>query len=746
MSRKIGSKNKHHKEKPIKEKKQRGRPKGSIKQKQEQHQIVNVNIGSIKTPKRRTRKQQPQQPTLIFNPSVSLPSFGYSNREPANPPVIPDFSNVVLHEPPIPESKPKPIPSAIPISEAKQQPSIPTGIPISESMVKPIQTEEISIAQPIKPSKEIKPSFPIVQASAPPLEEQIKPPSKPIISDIIHKKYDDYEHPSQAAHLEHEKKFKQIYEDINPKYKDTEGLGKIVGVDKLAKNVLMAAGGGAITGGFGALAAGTSILEGAYSGAMISGFAAIGNEIAGDKGATIGASVGGGIVARNHYKKYLKNQKNETNETNQQADFDKFLEETESKKAKKLRKPRHGNMISISENVPTPIFVQQNEKHLLDSPKPLNIKELPRTNKSIEDEKYLIDYKKMLFEQNLKRAHSTQEKEDAIESFRKDFRDAASKKITDRIIAKQQAAVQTIEGAILNRNAKAKLERKRVRNQQGQRLMEGLTNVYKEEVAIPTIGNRIKAAVQYNKYKQENIDKAYDQAFKETSAVNILQNAIRGHQARNEVQDMKKKKSIIKQLQTLTPNSNLIASSSAPPPKEINVMTQQAARMTVPMEKKKPQEQAEDRRKRIVNVLQNAQSMTPASNISNTGLKAAKTIQKVIRGHQTRKDIRNTILNIASDEKQAATTLQNAIRGHQSRHRVRNEKKMTELANNQLQAGRLLASRAKTKLTYSLQDSRNTLEPQHIGKPLVVLKNSKQLILKERHDRGVKAAKTRYNP
>ena len=36
---------KNHKQKEHKEKKQRSRPKGIIKQHQEQHQIVNVNIG-----------------------------------------------------------------------------------------------------------------------------------------------------------------------------------------------------------------------------------------------------------------------------------------------------------------------------------------------------------------------------------------------------------------------------------------------------------------------------------------------------------------------------------------------------------------------------------------------------------------------------------------------------------------------------------------------------------------------------
>ena len=44
MGRKKGAISKHHKEKPHKEKKPKGRPKGSVKQKQNQKQKQTVNI------------------------------------------------------------------------------------------------------------------------------------------------------------------------------------------------------------------------------------------------------------------------------------------------------------------------------------------------------------------------------------------------------------------------------------------------------------------------------------------------------------------------------------------------------------------------------------------------------------------------------------------------------------------------------------------------------------------------------
>jgi hypothetical protein len=80
MTRTEGALNKHKKEQPVKEKKKRGRKPGSIKQKQGQHQVVNVNINSKEGTSRRsaTRKEKKNQaqnpmPNIISNPSIAMP-------------------------------------------------------------------------------------------------------------------------------------------------------------------------------------------------------------------------------------------------------------------------------------------------------------------------------------------------------------------------------------------------------------------------------------------------------------------------------------------------------------------------------------------------------------------------------------------------------------------------------------------------------------------------------------------------
>ena len=59
-------------------------------------------------------------------------------------------------------------------------------------------------------------------------------------------------------------------------------------------------------------------------------------------------------------------------------------------------------------------------------------------------------------------------------------------------------------------------------------------------------------------------------------------------------------------------------------------------------------------------------------------------------------------------------------------------------------AANTIKSRAKTKLIYQFKDAVvEDHQSKYTGKLLVVLKNTKELILKSRHDRGVKAAETR---
>ena len=91
MPRTKGAKGKHHKEKPHKEKKQRGRPKGSTKQHQKQNQTVNVKVvnnnggGGGGGDKKITIPVPFQLPSTIYDPSLVQPHYGINERQPVNP-------------------------------------------------------------------------------------------------------------------------------------------------------------------------------------------------------------------------------------------------------------------------------------------------------------------------------------------------------------------------------------------------------------------------------------------------------------------------------------------------------------------------------------------------------------------------------------------------------------------------------------------------------------------------------------
>ena len=158
MGRKKGSLNHHKKEKPKKEPKQKGRPKGSLnkqKQKQNQHQIVNINIGShggsSKEKKEKKEEQRQQQPTLIFNPSLSIPNYNYSNRLPVNPPSIPQFDAVdILQNLLQPPQPPPPQPITRPIQPQPTQP-----IPTQPIPTQPNTKDDETVAKLIKEKMDI---------------------------------------------------------------------------------------------------------------------------------------------------------------------------------------------------------------------------------------------------------------------------------------------------------------------------------------------------------------------------------------------------------------------------------------------------------------------------------------------------------------------------------------------------------------------------------------------------------------
>ena len=169
MTRKIGSKNKHKKEKPIKEKKQKGRPKGSIKQKQhqDQHQIVNVNINTKKGKSSDDEKEEKKKkknnsqvtpsragglqnmiPNIIFNPSIAIPQGAPINKYETNPPYYDMNSLMQPIQQLIQPTPPKPTPPIRPVDIQPTPPTPTPSTPIPPRPTPPIRPVDVEPTQP----------------------------------------------------------------------------------------------------------------------------------------------------------------------------------------------------------------------------------------------------------------------------------------------------------------------------------------------------------------------------------------------------------------------------------------------------------------------------------------------------------------------------------------------------------------------------------------------------------------------
>ena len=281
MTRKIGSKNKHHKEKPIKEKKQRGRkpgalghspkPRGSIRQKQ--HQTVNVNINSDDVSQTKKQNIPSQLPSSIFDAAFSNQNYGFNTRPAINPPQqAPELASSNL------------ISSFIKAMSANQQANT--------------QTQPIIIPSP--PIKETKPE-PIIEKPKP--EPKIEQPNpEPIIEQPkphFNFTHEDVQHLIDKIHNEHKEippipqdepkpVNKKIISDvlglqINDKYDGLKLKNKFIPFNKVIKGTLLGVAGGASIG-----IAGPSLVNNAISTAA----SAAGYYIAGEEGAILGGLVG----------------------------------------------------------------------------------------------------------------------------------------------------------------------------------------------------------------------------------------------------------------------------------------------------------------------------------------------------------------------------------------------------------------------------------------------------------------------
>ena len=723
-----------------KDKKKKVKAKTNIKQKQSQHQTININLNNVKHAKRKhetkhSQSVQRQQPTIFYNPSLATPNYGIHNRLSVNPPLPDEPLMVSMNE----LVQPEKVPSGIPLLQpSKPEPAIISGIPIAipsapdfdKSSLKPVEI------RPIKPDR---PS-PVV----PEVVGQIIGSSK------MHEQHEN----NKSNKIDKTDFLGEHIVDKNDgvKLKEKFKIGDIA--LKTLSALAVGASGGALTGAAGAFAAGSSISEGLMGGAILGGLTNAGSEIGGTTGATLGASVAGGLITRYKYKQIQA--KNKTKETNDNKGTYAILPPDEPKPPKKLSKleilerdkeidrqikarttkpksnktgyfklPKKysGNEIrpsdyigeyeilskkqgtirpyglpQIREKMDVPILYHMtpNESHLLGShaiTRPKRKELWPwRLNSDVNKEKVKLDKAKELFEQNLKRALETPEQEARKIEVRKNLFNQALiaspalrrvkrfppltpdqsnagntlenityTKAVRKDYTKQLLASNTIKDAFKIHKARVQLERKRVKFEPYKRLQNLLIKMDGER---NDASSTIKAAI-----KRSEIQPIYQIGIQQNHAASTIQAAIK----RSDVQPIYQNAKQIKHEET------------------------------------------------------------------------ANILQQAIRGHQAKKELRNRQIENATNQK-AATTIQSALRNKNARDELGSKR---EIANykNEMKASSRIQARVKTKLTYQFKTARQFHETQHAGKPLVVLKGTSgadaAFILKERHDRGVKAAETR---
>lgn len=257
MSRTKGSLNKHKKEKPIKEKKKRGRPsKQHQHQKQNQKQIVNVNVNGSGGGSKTTTIPVPfQLPSTIYDPSLITPYYGINDRQPVNP--LTDAATDLM----------TPFIQSIISNQAQKV----DKTPIPSNPKKPPQAISQDDVKPVNP---VIPK-PIEKYTPNPQTDQSHPIPPEIIMDS---------NISSSINLEKEIK-PQMPKLPKPKkpINDPEGLGKTIPIQNIGA-LAGTIGAAALTGG--ATAAGEALLTGGTAGLMGAGESIL--------GATIGSGVAAG--------------------------------------------------------------------------------------------------------------------------------------------------------------------------------------------------------------------------------------------------------------------------------------------------------------------------------------------------------------------------------------------------------------------------------------------------------------------
>ena len=241
-------------------------------------------------------------------------------------------------------------------------------------------------------------------------------------------------------------------------------------------------------------------------------------------------------------------------------------------------------------------------------------------------------------------------------------------------------AASTIQNAIKSRKARSEL---------------------KQNKELKTISNAVVGDMQNQIIKQQEPYK---------NAASTIQGAVKGYKARKAMNQeqlslqgekqikQQQAKQLLSQIQPQTDLSTRLKTTRKPfiPP---NIQT---------IESKQQREQS------LRDIIRQVEDTNePLYTLSQSSDKAATKIGKVIKGHLSRKDIRNEILKQASNEKTAATTLQSAIRKRRANqnYTMRQNQVIAEAELKQMEAAKDKA--IKDDAAKKLQASIKRVKPQN---------------------------------
>ena len=363
MGRKKGAMNKHHKEKPHKEKKARGRPKGSIKQKQIQNVHININGGGDDSHHNKKPSLPAQLPLSIFNPSLIQPDYGINDRQPVNP---------------LTDTTPDLLTPFIQAMISTQQPIKQPQQPITQP-----QQQQQQITQP--PIIIIPP--PTKEKQKEPKPEILKPPEHPHYhfthEDVekyiekIHEKNKNVELPPNEPNPIHKGLIDNIIGSPADKYDGLKMQNKTMPFSKVVKGSLLGVGGGVAMG-----LAGPSIVNNVVATAASTAGGVIGYQLTGDESGVAYGSMLGGIAGAKFIDKYNKAYPERTNTNTNQEHYEEIPNgslvgggtvistgrQTTSSKKKKDTTTLHSKLLTaIKETNSTPATTQDVQQKIKES-------------------------------------------------------------------------------------------------------------------------------------------------------------------------------------------------------------------------------------------------------------------------------------------------------------------------------------------------------------------------------------------